>query len=96
MDDNDTQSDTQGDTQDVHKDGIEELTERQRIIYGMLEVDGTLSATAISEKISEKTSEKMIVTSRTIEHDLAIMKKMGVLRRVGGRKTGHWEVVNKE
>lgn len=96
MDDNDTQSDTQ----DVHKDGIEELTERQRIIYGMLEVDGTLSATAISEKISEKTSEKtsekMIVTSRTIEHDLAIMKKMGVLRRVGGRKTGHWEVVNKE
>lgn len=92
MDDNDTQSDTQ----DVHEDGIEELTERQRIIYGMLEADGSLSATAISEKISEKTSEKMIVTSRTIEHDLAIMKKMGVLRRVGGRKTGHWEVVNKE
>ena len=62
----------------------------------MLEADGSLSATAISEKTSEKISEKMIVTSRTIEHDLAIMKKMGVLRRVGGRKTGHWEVVNNE
>ena len=37
----------------------------------MIIADPFLSAKAISEKISEKTSEKIRVTARTIESDLA-------------------------
>ena len=47
-----------------------------------------MSAKAISEKISEKTSEKtsekFTVTDRTIESDLAHLKKIGILVREGG------------
>ena len=52
----------------------------------MIIADPFLSAKAISEKISEKTSEKIRVTARTIESDLAQLKKLGVLTREGGRK----------
>ena len=72
------------------------LTERQRIILEMIVLNPTLSAKGISEKISEKTSEKgsekTTITDRTIEKDLAQLKKKGILKRIGGRKSGHWVV----
>jgi len=46
----------------------------------------------ISEKTSEKTSEKFTVTDRTIESDLAHLKKIGILVREGGRKEGKWVI----
>ena len=56
-----------------------------------------MSAKAISEKISEKTSEKtsekFTVTDRTIESDLAHLKKIGILVREGGRKDGYWKII---
>ncbi len=52
-----------------------------------------MSAKAISEKISEKTSEKFTVTDRTIESDLAHLKKIGILVREGGRKEGYWKII---
>jgi len=52
--------------------------------------DPFLSAKAISEKISGKTSEKFNVTERTVESDLAHLKKIGILVREGGRKEGKW------
>ena len=42
--------------------------------------------------ISEKTSEKFTVTDRTIESDLAHLKKIGILVREGGRKDGRWVI----
>jgi len=33
------------------------------------------------------------ITSRSVERNLRILQADGVLRRVGGRKLGHWEVV---
>ena len=54
-----------------------------------------MSAKAISEKTSEKTSEKFTVTDRTIESDLAHLKKIGILTREGGRKDGKWVIVIK-
>ena len=80
------------------------LTERQRVILEMIALDSTLSAKGISEKISEKTSEKSSekdsektsektsISVRTIEKDLAQLKKKGILKRIGGRKNGHWTV----
>ena len=55
--------------------------------------DPTMSAKAISEKISEKTSEKFTVTDRTIESDLAHLQKIGILVREGGRKDGYWKII---
>ena len=64
------------------------LTERQRVIIELISSDSTLSARALSEKMSEKS----FVNERTIERDIAILKKLDYLRRIGGRKDGHWEV----
>lgn len=72
---------------------LKELTERQLVILEMIASDSTISAKAISEKISEKVSEKDSVTERTIQNDLAKIKKLGILRRKGGRKNGEWEIV---
>ena len=70
------------------------LTERQQKILEFIIHDSTISAKVISEKISEKTSEKTSekdsITDRTIETDIAKLKKLGVLIRKGGRKDGEW------
>jgi len=69
-----------------------ELTERQRVILELISSDSTLSAKVLSEKMSEKMSEKNSVNERTIERDISKLKKLDYLRRIGGRKDGHWEV----
>ncbi len=33
------------------------------------------------------------VSERTIYRELAALKQMGLIRRVGSDKTGHWEVI---
>jgi ATP-dependent DNA helicase RecG len=78
---------------DGTKDAPKELTDRQKVIIEMIVADPFLSAKAISEKISEKTSEKIGVTARTIENDLAQLKKLGILTREGGRKEGKWIIM---
>ena len=83
------------DVMNVVKDVVKELTDRQQVILKLLALDPTMSAKAISEKTSEKTSEKIGVTARTIESDLAQLKKLGILTREGGRKEGKW-VVNEK
>ena len=45
-----------------------------------------MSAKAMSEKMSEKN----LNVERTIERDLAKLKKLGILTRKGGRKDGEW------
>ena len=54
----------------------------------MIADDPFLSAKAISEKTS--------VSDRTIQNDLAQLKKMGVLTRKGGRKDGEWVIIDNE
>ena len=78
---------------DVVKDVIKEfgveLSERQIIILEMIYLDSSISAKAMSEKISEKDS----VDERTIQRDLSKLKKIGILIRKGGRKNGEWVIV---
>ena len=76
----DTQNNTKG------------LTERQAVILEMTANTPTISAKAISEKMSEKMSEKNSVEERTVERDLAKLKKLGILVREGGRKEGRWVI----
>ena len=76
---------------DVQKDVLKELSEKQKVIIEMIISDPFLSAKAISEKMSEKEG----VNERTIERDIAKLKKLGVLTREGGRKEGKWVINNK-
>ena len=80
---------------DVQKDVLKELTDRQKVIVEMIIANPFLSAKTISEKMSEKMSEKEGVNERTIERDIAKLKKLGVLTREGGRKEGKWVINNK-
>ena len=71
---------------DVQKDVLKELSEKQKVIIEMIIADPFLSAKAISEKISEKMSKKEGTNERTIERDLAKLKKLGILTCESGRK----------
>ena len=73
---------------DVTKDVAKELTDRQKVILEMIADDPSLTAKAMSEKMSEKDS----VNEITIERDIAKLKKMGILIRKGGRKDGEWVI----
>ena len=68
----------------VGKDVEKELNERQRIILEMLAKDGTLTIPQMSGKTA--------ATERTIQRDLQRLQQLGLLRRIGGRKEGFWEV----
>ena len=74
------------------KDFAKELSERQKVILELINDNPFISAKEISQKISEKTSGKTI-TDRTIQTDIAKLKKMGYLIREGGRKDGRWIII---
>ena len=44
-------------------------------------------------KISEL-AKKLYVTKKTINRDIAEFKKHGLLKRVGSKKSGTWELMN--
>ena len=58
------------------------LTERQQIILNLIRELPTISAKQMSKTLS--------VTTRTIERDLSMMKKAGVLKREGKDNDGVW------
>ena len=97
---NNVNSGQTGVLENVLENVLGELTERQTEILKMISVDSKISAKAMSEKKSEKMSEKMseknTMNVRTIERDIAILKKIGVLVRKGGRKDGEWVITNKK
>ena len=75
-----------------------QLTERQKKIYHIIK-DGTINDTVndtANDTVTAKTLSATLGTSIIIiKRDLAAMQSMGVIKRVGSDKTGHWEVVNK-
>lgn len=63
--------------------GEKKVKSRVKIIT-LLSQDNTLSATAIAERIG--------ITSKAVEKQIARMKADGVLRRIGPDKGGYWQV----
>lgn len=59
-----------------------ELTERQRKIVNLIKSNPYISASQMSEMLS--------VVKRTIERELAVMKKNGIISREGNARTGRW------
>ena len=58
------------------------LTERQRKILELVKDSPTISARQMSETLS--------VSQRTIERDLSLLKKMGILKHEGKDNDGMW------
>jgi len=68
----------------VGEDIYQKLTERQRVILKLLSNDSSLTA--------ERMAETLSVTQRTIERNLSVLQKSGILTREGSDKTGHWVI----
>lgn len=69
---------------DIVKDVAKQLTERQGIILKILTKNNKLSATDLSQRLN--------VTSRTVQRDLLELQSAGYLERGGGRKDDYWIV----
>ena len=65
---------------------VTKLTERQQKILNLIKESPTISAKQMSETLS--------VTTRTIERDLSLMKKVGVLKREGKDNNGVWIIID--
>ena len=77
-------AEVEDDTTNVTKDVLKELSERQRLMIGEIRANTQITARQMSYKMS--------VNERTIRRDLADLQQKGLLKRVGGRKDGHWEL----
>jgi ATP-dependent DNA helicase RecG len=56
--------------------------------------DKILAEIRKNDKVSAKElAEILQLSSRAIEKQIASLKSTGILKRVGGRKLGHWEIV---
>jgi ATP-dependent DNA helicase RecG len=62
----------------------EKLTENQEKILGLIVSDKSISIVEISKKLKLGTT--------AVENNIAKLKKMGLLKRVGPAKGGHWEI----
>ena len=62
-----------------------QLTDRQDLILKMIKNNPYVSAKAMSEVLS--------VTRRTVERDIALLQKNGIIRHRGNTSSGHWEVI---
>ncbi|MCQ2329305.1 MAG: putative DNA binding domain-containing protein [Paludibacteraceae bacterium] len=67
------------------KDGVKELTERQRNILNVIRENGGISVAEMAQKTT--------IPTRTIQRELAELQKTGVLTRVGSKKEGYWLVM---
>ena len=71
----------------IKEHGIE-LTDRQQEILHLLSKEPELT----SQKISQKISHKNAATPRTIIKDMNYLQEIGLLKRVGSKKEGYWEI----
>ena len=69
----------------VGGDAGERLTDNQRRILMLLKQNSHLSARELAEQVG--------MSARKVEANLAKLKVLGYLRRIGSAKGGHWEVL---
>ena len=67
---------------------ILKLSERQELMKAIIKSNPTITAKQMSETLS--------VTARTVERDLSIMQKAGIIRHEGATKTGTWVVLEQK
>ena len=76
---------------------LSEPTKRQldiiAIISDCAKKDGSVNGNVKSGSTTKEIISRLNVSERTIYRELAVLKQMGLIRRVGSDKTGHWEVI---
>ena len=70
---------------DVGEMSEREITDRQQNILNLIKESPTITAKQMSERLS--------VTQRTIERDIAILKKKNILKRNGNDYNGEWVII---
>jgi len=60
------------------------LKSREQNIIKLTKENNTISVVELAEKLS--------VTPRTIIRDIEKLKQLGILKRIGPAKGGHWEI----
>lgn len=78
------------DFENVGKEKLIELSERQQNIISVVKYHPAITIPELAQRMSGKKT----VTTRTIERDIAALQAKGILKREGGRKSGKWIVVN--
>ena len=68
---------------------VDNLTERQRVMYDFIRQNVAVNV-AVNTKLL---SEKFGVNRKTIQRELVILKEAQLIQWVGSDKTGHWEIV---
>lgn len=63
----------------------ENLTQNQKQILGLISQNNQIAAAELADKVQ--------ISKRKIEENLAKLKQKGLLRRVGPAKGGHWELL---
>ena len=85
-------------TKNVTDDPInssEQLSDRQKDIIKLLGYYDTDDVRINVRINASELAEKFSVTTRTIMRDMDVLVVKGLLRRVGARKNGYWDIVKK-
>lgn len=78
----------------VTKDVVEKLTERQKDILKYIQQCDTDDVTMIVTMNATTLAQYFNVSRRTIMRDLDVLISKGLIKRVGSRMKGHWEIVS--
>ena len=65
-----------------------ELTERQNIIYNSIKESVQLNVQLNTTDLSNKLN----IGFKTMQRELKVIENLGLIVRVGSKKTGHWEI----
>lgn len=63
---------------------VTDVTDRQKTILGIIRANNNITTVSLAEQLG--------ITKRTVLRDIDILKKAGLLKRIGSEKTGHWEI----
>ena len=72
---------------DTIKDTINSLSDNERIVFEEMHIRPKVTANELSEKLD--------INLRNTKKIIDKLKEKGLVKRIGSRKAGHWEVVEK-
>ena len=81
-----TIQDDQRTTQKTTQKGMQNLTEQQQAILSFLKEHPEATRKEISESLSN-------ITEDGVKYNLSRLQEFGLLKRVGGRKQGYWQII---
>ena len=82
----DDQRTTQKTTRKTTQKGMQNLTEQQQAILSFLKEHPEATRKEISESLSN-------ITEDGVKYNLSRLQEFGLLKRIGGRKQGYWQII---